>query len=92
MFLLYLLLFLGGLLVGLIKWHVEKENETFKILSRKTVTTLFVVSFVVLMIGYLLAYISLVRIGLYLLIPILAMFLVRKTMLFIRADRRNDCG
>lgn len=90
MFFLYLFLFLGGLFVGLVTWYLEKEKEGFQSLSRKTVTTLFVVSFVVLMIGYFLAYISIVRIGLYVLIPTLAVFLVRKTMLFIRTDGRNE--
>ncbi len=81
----YLFLFLAGLVLGLVVWNLERKNKGFKNVSKQTVKALFVVSLIVIIIGFTIAYVDVVKIGIYIFIPILAVFLVRKTFIYVQA-------
>ncbi|SES61798.1 hypothetical protein SAMN05216389_10137 [Oceanobacillus limi] len=85
MFLTYLFLFSIGVVLGLVVWNLEKKNKGFKNVSRPIVKALFLVSLIVMIIGFTMAYLDVFRLGVYILIPILAVFLVRKTFIYFQA-------
>lgn len=86
MFLVLLFLFIAGLLLGFIVWYLESNRQGFKNVVSTIVRILFVVSVFVLMTGYLIAYLSIIKAGLYLFIPTLAIFLIRKTLTNKRSE------
>ncbi|MGP4108890.1 hypothetical protein [Virgibacillus sp. L01] len=69
----------------MVVWYLEKKNKWFKNLSRQTVNALFLVSLIVIIIGLTMVYADVVKIGIYIFIPILAVFLVRKTFIYVQA-------
>ncbi|WP_117161141.1 hypothetical protein [Paraliobacillus sp. X-1268] len=86
MYLTYLLLFLVGLVLGLVVLQLEKKNKGFKNVSSPTIKVLFLVSLIITIIGFTMAYADVVKIGIYIFIPILTVFLVRKTFIYVQSN------
>ncbi|MDL4840194.1 hypothetical protein [Aquibacillus rhizosphaerae] len=83
----YLFLFVAGIVLGLALGYLEKKEKGFKNVSKQVISTLFLVSILIIIIGFTIAHATVVHIGIYIFIPVLAIFLVRKT--FIYAETKN---